>query len=373
MSDEPRVIAVAHHAPEMLPLAVDMASTLGAGGHEDVGLDRHWLRGPHLRVWLGPDADETAIADLARVVVSRHPSGRALDDGDYLRRSRLLGDSELVPGPYLPLRPDDSVSAAPEAAVTSVRLIGRDAVGLKRQVLAALRPAVAASGRLAEWPPAVRLVPVMIVLAARWEVGGVRSGYLTFRSHLEDHLALHDATGALRARFSARLAAARPVLGPLVTSTIESVTLDGELRRGEYTGADPVVRAWSAAFGAAIALARAAADQGVITEDFGDRYARIAREGFAEQEARWTFDAARTYSDFHLALRSLDTRRERIHARPFAAYRFTVNQFLRIASLLDVSPVDRYFASFAVSELVEEHFGMTWGELLDSGREERIP
>lgn len=364
----PRVLAVAHNDAEMMPLALDLAATLGEHGHTTVGVERHWLRGPHLRLWLDGSTDARAVTALAEAAAARHPSRASLDDVAYTRRSRLLGTAELVPGPYLPLRDDNTVSPAPEATVSASTLIGTDALALKRRILAALRPAVAASGPLASLPAAVRLVPLMIVLAARWEVAGVRSGYLTFRSHLEDHLMLHDEGGALRGRYATMLASARPVLEPLVTSTIDAIILNGELRRGRYMGEDNVLSAWSDSFGKAVELARTAADDGTITEDFGDHYAEVARDSFEGEEARWTFDEKRRYSGFHQTLRSLNTLPERANAKSFAAYRFTVNQFLRTATLLDVSPVQRYFASYAVSELVEEYFGTSWHDLLAAGR-----
>lgn len=365
---EPHVLALAHNDAEMMPLAVDLATALGTDGHTAVGVDRHWLRGPHLRLWLDGTTDATAVTALAEAAAARHRSQVFLGDDAYVKRSVLLGAAELVPGPYLPLRDDNTVSPDPQSTVSAATLIGTTALTLKRRVLAALRPAVAASSSLAAQPAAVRLVPLMIVLAARWEIAGVRSGYLTFRSHLEDHLTLHDESGALRARYAEMLASARPALETLVNSTIEAIALDGTLRRGRYTGGDPVLHAWSDGFGAAVAIARTAADTGTITEDFGDHYAEVARDAFAGQEARWTFDDQRQYSAFHQTLRSLNTLPERANTRQFAAYRFTVNQFLRAATLLDVSPVQRYFSSYVVSELVEEYFGTSWRELLAAGR-----
>jgi hypothetical protein len=234
--------------------------------------------------------------------------------------------------------------------------------------MAAFAPAVAASADLARFPGPVRLIGPILALTAHWEVAGVRSGYLTFRSHLEDYLNLHDKDGRLRAGFSQMFRAARPSLEPLVHQIIDEVESDNDLRRGFYLGPDPALRAWSTAVAVALAHTRAAAELGLITEDLGDGYLSVARRDFTDDVARWTFDEHRSYSKFHEQLRGLNHLPVRVNVVPFAAYRFVVNQFIRSTTLLDTSPVERYFACYAVSELVESYFGTSWQELLDSGR-----
>lgn len=364
--DEP-VIVVAHHDGRMLELAAQVARELTTRGTASTGIDRHWLRGPHLRIWTtSHELDQAQEAGSAAAVA--HRSNATIDEEAYLRLSHELGTVELVVGPYGPLREDNSVTRDDEAFAATARLIGRDTVALKRGVLSRFVPALALSRTLGEIPSALRLLGPMTMLAGRWQIGGVRSGYLTFRSHLEDHLNVHDPRGQLRERFE-QAADRSEVARRYVAGLVDEITLDEEgLRRGDYHGEDSILCAWSRAFAEALDLATDAYDAGLITEDLGSGYINVAAADFTSQTARWTFDEHRSYSPFHHKLRTLNTLPKRVHTREFAAYRFVVNQFIRVAPLLDVSPTERYFSSLVFSKAVEEYFDTPWAALLDRAR-----
>ncbi|MEU8762744.1 hypothetical protein [Streptomyces sp. NPDC048659] len=378
----PRVLVLSHHADSKLALATDLAATLlaqhgtgtgatgGSGPH--VGMERHWLRGPHIRIWAAPDR-LNALAGTARTVLGRHPSPQRLEERIHLDRSEALGRAELVPGPYGPLRPDNTVAVEELPAGPITELIGGAGLRLKQRVAAEFLPALAVSRSLDSLPGGLRAVPAMVALAATWPVGGVRSGHLTYRSHLEEYLHLGDPEGRLRARFAGRHAQIADAVDRLVGDVLAGIDDDHPdgARRGPYTGDDPVTAAWSAAFGRALAHATAAAERGELGEDLGSGYAALAARHWPADRARWEFGEDRGYSEFHRTLRGLDHLPERVHVTEFAAYRFVVNQFLRTVPLLDVSPVERYFAAFALCASVERLLGVDWRGLLATGAEAR--
>ncbi|MBV6697008.1 hypothetical protein [Kitasatospora aureofaciens] len=372
------VLVLSHHAESKLALTTDLAAELLAEGTgplaegAGLGLERHWLHGPHIRIWGAGDRLD-AVAARARAVLDRHRSPQPLDEAGYLARSEALGRAELVPGPYGPLRPDNTVAAEELPAEQITGLIGTAGFRLKQQVMAEFLPALAVSRGLGDLPGGIRAIAPMVALAATWPVGGVRSGHLTYRSHLEEYLHLHDPDGLLRARFAEQHARVAEPVDRIVAAVLDGIDDDHPdgARRGPYTGADPVTAAWSAAFGRALGHATAAAERGELGEDLGPGYAARAARHWPAEQARWEFGDDRGYSEFHRSLRRLDHLPERVHVTEFAAYRFVVNQFLRTVPLLDVSPVERYFAAFALCDSVERLLGVDWRELLATGAEAR--
>lgn len=369
------VLVISHHAETKLDLSTDLAAALlaeGAGTGSGLGLERHWLHGPHIRVWGAEDRFE-AVAARAGAVLGRHRSPQPLDEPTHLARSQALGRAELVPGPYGPLRPDNTVAVEELPAEQITGLIGAAGLRLKQRVMAEFLPALAVSRPLGSLPGAIRAIAPMVALAAGWPVGGVRSGHLTYRSHLEEYLHLNDPDGRLRTRFAEQHARVSPAVDRIVADVLDGIDDDHPdgARRGPYTGADETTAAWSAAFGRALAHAGAAAGRGELGEDLGSGYAARAARHWPGERARWEFGADRGYSEFHRTLRGLDHLPERVHVTEFAAYRFVVNQFLRTVPLLDVSPVERYFAAFALCDSVERLLGVDWRELLATGAEAR--
>jgi hypothetical protein len=368
-----------------LPLAEEIAALPGV---ELCTVDRQWRFGPHVRICVRAAGRDVEPAVVARAVprveawLQAHPSREVLDEAAYARLSERLGTVELVPPPYGPLRPDNTVFVAgyspreeligPPAAVEFYERLQARALGPIRRLHAA---AAGSDTRRLDY-----VLRVMVLLAASYP-SGVFSGQLSYRSHLEDFLFDHDRAGTLRALLARKFAAQEPALVARVRALLDelveltSVTerrIPYELERlGQkvYRGPDPVLRAWSDLFEQAWTDALPLADAGALTEEPGRRQARVAAGVNAEALAKWTVTPDREWSPFHTSLRKLDNREEWVQLLEFSSYRWIVNTFYVLLPLLDVSPRDRYFLQWLVVHAVEAIAGRTWKQHLDAALE----
>ncbi|MEO7285979.1 MAG: lantibiotic dehydratase C-terminal domain-containing protein [Jatrophihabitantaceae bacterium] len=344
----------------LLPIAGRLQQRTGG---ELAFLERHWLRGPHLRLTLpaaGPGLDRAGLLAEINDYLQAKPSTKPVDDEQYGQLSQALGRAELVRPPYVPIRPDNTVSIEPYPVSATAELIGAIGFELKQGFLSSavtpLRFAMDLIGSGAH-----RLIPAFSVLvahAARWPVGGLATGQLSYRSHLEDYLAQHDPDGRIRDVLADRFRRVEPVLRPLLQAQV------ADTRTGRYHGSDGYLAAWSTAFDRAWPPVLAAAGAGQLGEDLGPGYLDTARGFDPTTERQWRFGADRPSSEFHHELAKLNYLPERMHVVEFAAYRFMTNQVTRWLPLLGISPLERYLASYAVSELVESEFGVSWRDQL---------
>ncbi|MEU1598726.1 hypothetical protein ABZ468_39430 [Streptomyces sp. NPDC005708] len=362
-----QAVVVSHYDEDKSALLgrclVPIALRLQAGyGTAPCYLERHWFRGPHIRLVVpgslpGGVVMEEVVAPI-RAYLTRHPSTTPLVTEDYLRLSEELGRAELVRPPYGPLRPDNTVSVEDQAAQAqaSTVLIGESGYRLKQLYLTqAVRPleaALAAVGRGAH--RAVPAFQALVANAARWPVGGLVTGQLSYRSHLEDFLANDDGDGRIRARFEDQFGRTKAKFARVLAEFLENST------DGVYTGADPCLRAWTDVFDTVWPRVLAAAERRDFEEDLGPGYLDQAGLFDPQTERQWRFGSDRPSSEFHAQLGKLNFLDERVNVVPFAAYRFLTNNLTRWLPLLDVPPIERYFLSYAVSELVESHFGTSW-------------
>lgn len=370
MSD--RTIVVSHHEGGksallrecLVPIALRLRAEYGDKDAASCYLERHWLRGPHVRLAVPPTAPDAAVAEAVgeiRAHLAAKPSLSDLVEADYLRLSEELGRAELIRPPYLPLRADNTVSVedGADTAAATTALLSPSAFRLKQLYLTeAVRPLSLALDAVAGGTPrAVPAFQALVASAARWPVGGIRSGQLSYRSHLEDYLANNDPTGAVRARLESELARTKDKFRILFGSVLDDTDADGV-----YHGADPYLSAWSHVFDMVWPPTLAAAERRDFEEDLGPGYLEQARSFDAATERQWRFGQDRPSSEFHHRLARLNYLPDRIHVVPFAAYRFLTNSLTRWLPLLDVPPIERYFLSLAVSELTEERCGVTWQE-----------
>ncbi|WP_027346917.1 lantibiotic dehydratase C-terminal domain-containing protein [Hamadaea tsunoensis] len=354
-----RALVASHHDADKRALLRDCLVPL-ARGVPGAFLERHWLRGPHVRLAVPAGTPEAPLlADVAGYL-RRNPSRQPVDPVAYARLSRELGRSELVAGPYEPVRADNTAVMEDYPEQDSVALLGEAGFALKRRILArAVEPL--AHGLEALDRGRHRVVVAMgalIANATRWPIGGLATGQLSYRSHLEDFLANNDADGQVRTLLAARFAANEDSLRAAFRAQVSATD------HGRYTGDDPYPRAWSEAFDDVWPALLEASQAGEVTEDVGPGYLSAAREFDERTERQWRFGPDRPSSDFHHELGKLRDLPERVHVSEFAAYRFVTNQVTRWLPLLGISPVERYFASFAVCELTEQEFGVSWRDQL---------
>lgn len=364
-------LAVAHHAPVkrrfvaavLLPSARRLQR---AEGVTHVHIGRHWRFGPHLQIVAsGPDhGDQVAALAAERGAIEdgteRYASTYELNVDGYLETSKQLGASELIPPPYEPIWPDNSVRAF-DAPLEPGLIENPGARDLRdafnEAMLEPFEHVIAASerSRSARLQGAFTL---MVLLAATYPDRGLLHGSLSYKSHLEDHLQDYDRDGSLRADFEARY---RPV-----SATFEALTaslIDDPTRPGGYTGSEGVWKRWSDALSGfwerGLALAETREIDPLLHEGYTDRAARLNDH----LRRKYAVGDDREYSEFHAAYRGIEFT-DRESGSWFAAYRFLVNLLYAQLLVLDVSPAERLFLTHAASESVASLTGVTWRQIL---------
>jgi lantibiotic biosynthesis dehydratase-like protein len=346
----------------VLPQALALAAHPGV---ERCYVERHWLRGPRVRLCVR--AGDPAVLDHARAAVvpaieayvADHRSRAALDEAAYLQRSETLGTRELIKPPYGPLAPDNAVVLEDHAPRADL-LGGELAVDYYEDFLTRAMAPLAAHLEAARRDRNARLdyaVRIMTMLAASYH-GGVVAGALSYRSHLEYFLHEDDRDGRIRARFAAHYAEAHDPIVGAVRATLADMT------DGVYTGTEPVLRAWGELFAFGRARGLELAEARVITEDPGPLFRAVASE-MSEQALRpWTAYEGRTWSEFHDTLLRGAVLPQRVNVEIFSAFRWMVNLYYTVLKLLDVAPIERYFLNHLLSEAIEEVTGTTWKQQL---------
>ncbi|MEU3307662.1 hypothetical protein [Nocardiopsis sp. NPDC006832] len=367
-------IAVAHHAPTkrrfvaavLMPAAERIR---GADGIRHVHITRHWRFGPHVQIVASGEshADVTAAlhAELNTLTerIAGHRSEYQLDEDGYLAMSDQLGQAELVPPPYAPIWPDNSVrlldpSLEPGLIEDPAARDLRDA--FNEALLEPLEHIMAAS----EEHRAARIqgaATLMVLLAATYPDRGLYHGYLSYKSHLEDHLQDYDRDGSMRADFDARYGPARRAFENLVGSVVGKVS-----EPSRYQGEDPVLHRWSDALQGFWERAMELARTGSIAPLLHEGYTERAKDLNDHLRRKYAVGDDREYSEFHAALRDQEYT-DPLGGRWFASYRFMVNLLYTQLLVLDVSPAERLFLAHAISEAVQAVTGVSWRAILKPG------
>lgn len=337
-----------------------LAETTGVATH----LERHWLHGPHVRVCLrgepGPVADAAAlIAGRLRAHLVTHGSRAVTSDAELLHRAAIAGRVELIPPPYTPIWPDNTVSIVrPQTDALQALLGGPAAVECRAELLRLGVPAVSASlahlgqrGDVAGARVWVLLVS-MAAHAGRYPLG-LGAGHQSFLSHLEDFLLFHDPDGTLRQTYARHWDRHADAVTDLVTRVA-----DGRAQ-------SPVEASWLDWTQAARAAAEPAFDRGELPLVPGAAYTDRARQVGDERTLRQWDPTQRTeFSAYHEQLRKVDFEKVPF-AREFVVYRFATNILYQLLGVCDVEPAERYLAAYLVSQAAERITGITWRERLD--------
>ncbi|MFE2752953.1 lantibiotic dehydratase C-terminal domain-containing protein [Actinosynnema sp. NPDC059335] len=323
--------------------ALAEAEAGGATGH----VERHWLHGPHVRVRLdGPDDAAELVASRLRAYLAERPSTSDVSPEVLLARSKQYGTAELVPPPYEPIHPDNTVLVEPTDLTALRELLGSDAlVDLRSRCLRlgvpAIADAVAVDGTSRS---RVRLAVVAMTAHASRFPAGLVNGYHSFLSHLEGFLLHDDPDGVLRARF------------------------DGVWERNAEQKADMVERVaagttgtpWIAWTDATRAVVEEAFDRGELPTAYsGHLGERAVRLGEEQAIRRWHRDHVDRVGEYHLRLREVDFDHPD-YQRPVTVYRFGTNMLYQLLAVCDVTPVERYLAASLVVRAVQRITGLDW-------------
>ncbi|MFE1791893.1 lantibiotic dehydratase C-terminal domain-containing protein [Streptomyces sp. NPDC059525] len=362
-------VVVYYHHPDkapllreaLLPLA-EACAARGTAAH----VERHWLRGPHLRLRLqGPprqveEASESAASAL-RDWLREHPSHGDLTEAELLERAALAGRAELVPPPYGPIEPDNTVRIQAVDRSSVRGLLGEDGAALREDLLrAGLGALRAGAGFLGEHGDGerarIRLAVTALAAHAGAHPGGLAGGHWSYVSHLEEFLVHEDPDGRLRERFERHGEAAEGAATALV----------GRIAGGGALGWE---RAWTDFSAGAWRLARSRHAAGADLHGAAPEYAARARStGDAATAERWDHDLRTRYSEFHRLLSRSDPQGELFGDPGYLVYRACTNALYRLLAICDVRPLERYLAAHLVVRTVPGLTGTDWrAELAAAG------
>ncbi|MFY1695233.1 lantibiotic dehydratase C-terminal domain-containing protein [Solwaraspora sp. WMMA2101] len=376
-------IVTYYHSPTKLPLlraAVLPAAGWAAGQGLAVHLERHWRHGPHLRIRLAA-TDPAGAAELAVVATAvagrlrRHlaeqPSTARTSVAELLAQAEQAGRIELVPPPYAPIHPDNTVRVEPVDDRALATLFGStEAVECRAALLRLGVPAVAAAAdRLAPADDSATArvrtcLTAMALHAGRYPLG-LGSGHQSFLSHLEEFLVHHDPDGRVRAVFDRQWQRSADPVTALVARLADGAGPSAADGAGPSTTdaagpeLDPAEREWEQWTLRAAEVTGAAYARGELPRVPGERYlARAEQIGDPATVRRWHSERTE-YSEYHQLLRQVDFDRVP-YEREFVTYRFATNVLYLLLGLLDVQPTERYLAAYLLSRAAERITGITW-------------
>ncbi|MFJ1864504.1 lantibiotic dehydratase C-terminal domain-containing protein [Streptomyces sp. NPDC088097] len=337
----------------MLPLAAAGAAA-GVAAH----LERHWLHGPHLRLRLqGPPERVHDVAESAatriRDWLRAHPSRDDLTASQLLERAAEAGRAELVPPPYGPIAPDNSVRVEPVDRGSLRELLGESGAVLREDLLRAgldaLRAGADFLGERGDGAPArLRLAVTALAAHAAAHPGGLAGGHYSYVSHLEDFLVHEDPDGRLRAAFDRQWERSGDATTALVGRIAEGGARDGE-------------RAWAAYSARAWRLTRSRHEAGADLHGQPAAYRdRAAATGDPAATARWDPELRTRYSEFHRLLSRSDPRGTMWSRPDYLIHRACTNALYRLLALCDVRPLERYAAAHLVIRTVPALTGCDW-------------
>lgn len=313
---------------------------------------RHWLRGPHVRLYVrcAPGLLTTLVRPAVEELVGRflveRPSTARLDPLQHLPMHRRLAELESVSGDLLPWYPDNSLHLTTEAdpapsEATSAGLLA-DFYSDTTELAFRMTEDIASGGR--------RLAIVfdlMIATAHSLSGVGLARGGLSFRSHAEAFLHGFPEGQGLREAWDGHYRRGAATLVGRVRAVVAD--LEGA------TSAVPYVRDWLD-----------------VLRPYRDRAARLVSSGLLTEQAPPVgadvdiVDLTRV-SPFHRELFATSAWQEQTEATEwFLSYKLVLNYTYLHLTRLGVSPVERFLLCHLAACAVEQAHGMSAVELIGS-------
>lgn len=344
-----QTIQVFDYSPNPRALLIQLSAPIGRFNSATlfpvVHVRRGWLHGSHAVVTVRPPAGHpadctapfgtlvTAVRDIAASLTGTPPA-----EAGYLATARQLGRFENVPEPYLPLHPQGHVETGADLPPTGWPdglVLARDLM-LARLLMPVLTAASAADDDLASY--AMRV----LALTAHTHPGGAEFGMLSYRSHSEAVLSWNAGKSGLRSAFAARSSAASGDFDQALADPVGS--------------ASPAIRdsllAWRLAVQHCWGIGFALTLGGAIGPDALNDAGRL-RDLPAELRTA-------AMSSFHQQLRSDGFDENALYWH--AAHRMVVNVIYLSLSCLGLTPIQRYFLCYGLSEANDRALGRTWAQ-----------
>jgi hypothetical protein len=313
---------------------------------------RQWLHGSHLVITVRALEESRArLEEAAAYAGSRAGELTAAvpADEEYLRRAEQLARWERIAPPYLPVHPQGFVQIGQDALLErwpTELMLARD------QILSRMLEPVLASCRLRPADPARHVARLMATLATAHPYG-LGLGTLSFRSHAEAFCAAVGSTVDLKATFTERL----PADAAFFRAVLAGEGLAGggdEMPAAEAHAVD----LWSRAFQYAWGVAEALTAGGHLDEHVLNRVGMVANPL-----------GPNAPSAFHTELDAVGM----VVEPPYwhVAHRLVINCLYTSLTCLGITPVQRYYLCFGLSEATDGLLAEGWSERIHRLGEDR--
>ncbi|MEV4613092.1 hypothetical protein AB0K43_10885 [Kitasatospora sp. NPDC049258] len=347
----PGVIRIYDHSRDPRPLLRLLAEPLRRLKAEQwvplVHVRRGWLGGSHLQVVLRPLQSNTlrpdGFAALAAELAGALPAAPP-DEAAYQARAAELGRWENVEPPFPPVRPQGHVEVSdqdPHPGWAPALVQARD------QLSAHLLEPVLGSAAL-EGTDVLRHLARVLALLARSHPYGVGVGTLPYRSHVEGVMSAVGARTDLRTVFRSRYAQDAGFFAAAVT---------GERPEDEAA----VLDAWRLGFARCWGAAEAMTAAGLVDE------AVLAAVGAVTAPT----DDRPVPSPFHSAAHHSGLTAQEPYWQ--IAHRLVLNTLYTALTCFGISPLQRYYLCFGLSEAADELLGESWLERLAGFADRELP
>ncbi|MFI6165567.1 lantibiotic dehydratase C-terminal domain-containing protein [Nocardia sp. NPDC051052] len=325
--------------------ALTALSNLGPGF-----FTRHWLHGPHVRVYLpgGRKRAQQAV-ELIRPLLDdylrRHPSGSAVDEAALLAQHRILAVQEHITDALTPLHPDNSIRL--EQLPQRLAVIGSvDAVALIDDFYLLTQEVVgSALGAVCRGTLSRSTLAIELMWAIAHTEPAVTYPFISLRSHAEGFIAAAPDPDNVRGNFNHQydnhMAALRE----------RRRRLDEQLRAGtEVHHISPVLHVFSGL-------------RPRIRELVRSRSLNLPTTG-PQGEQRWDPGLLR-HSTFHARLADDPGYRTMLmHDEGFASYRVVVNLLYLHLNRLGIVPFRRALLAHLAASTVEDYLGVRAVDLI---------
>ncbi|MFI6498956.1 thiopeptide maturation pyridine synthase [Nonomuraea typhae] len=324
------------------PLLADLPV---AGGY----FERHWLRGPHLRLhvlasrhdWI--TEIQPAVERRTRAYLTAHPSTMAVDERAAVAQHRLLAALEHESGPLSPWIADNTVTFPSYPWRLDVHGTRAQAELLAAFHTEATGPVLKLLDRIREGTGRPGICLTLMLALAHAQCPPVTRGAISYRSHAEYFLANSTDPERTRAGFEAKYAAHRDAL----VARLDAVLAVFDDRADAGTA---FLKSWIP-----------------LWQRYRERGARLIETGVIELEPRGVrASSGPRVSAFQRTLEA-EGIWERLRQAPwFLAYRLLLNNTYLQLGRLGCTPVERYLLCHLAGRTVEDRFGVS---ALDSARD----
>lgn len=347
---------VHYHAGDPDALILDSVRPLFAAVGDQVDgayFLRHWKRGPHVRLRFDstPEIFGAVVRPaLQRIVgdyLAAHPAADIPDPASLMPLHQRLAELERESGPLTPWHPNNSIQPAEDEPRSEI-MGGVDAADLVSDFYAATTDLTFEMIAHAHRANASRMgiaFDLMIATAHAFSDGGIRTGFVSFRSHAEAFLDGYREGRRLRPMWDRHYEEKAAIFAHRVPAILAS--LDGR-------GSVPFVREWTAAL-----------------TPIRERAAALVAEDRLSLNAPWVnpdgSERARPagQSAFNQALHRNENWLNEIQPTAwFTIYRVVLNCTYLHLTRIGISPAERFLLCHLAANAVEDAYGVSAREMI---------